>query len=517
MQIHPIIDPSLQRGTAAGQMLFWTGTEWTYTETSELFWDDTNKRVGILTAAPATTLDIGGHVIIQQAGDGRSAPAADTDPHLRVYSSDAGQATDYIELFHNQTFSFISSPSNIHLNPQAGTGAATIEYFADTTQYTGVNIGNNFQYRVFPLFTQLIWAVSDAVGNQFVLCNYSNRAINHNHATQTNPTLYIHSDNNPFPDYDEWLSFAHDQTDAIVEWGSGTFEFLQAAPYLTLHNSTHENSDGGRESRINFKGEQDGTEETTLARIEVGHDGSADDEKGYIDGYTNSGSDGDSPTKQIRIQSTGDWVINKTSGIGIKVDLAAPTFGFADLLGDQFSKNTGGTKPTLTEYNDTIDAWQFSNGDEAFFSYHIPHDYVPGTDIHLHIHWSQIGDGATGGTLDFQYSAIYAKGHNQAAGSTFTSTPITDTFSSIDIDDDGSGLNQYQQHITEVTISAASATGALFDRDDFEPDGVIELTFEMVTTNLTGTVSLPFIHYVDIHYQTTGIIGTKSKAPDFYT
>ena len=209
-------------------------------------------------------------------------------------------------------------------------------------------------------------------------------------------------------------------------------------------------------------------------------------------------------------------VFDKASGNGIKVDTAVPTFGFADLLGDQFAKNTGATKPTQTTYNGAIEAFQFSDGDEAYLTYHIPHDYVPGTDIHLHIHWSQNNAGATGGTIDFKYFAIYAKGHNQTSGSTFTSTPITASFSSIDINDGASGLNQYQQHITEVTISAASATVALFDRDELEPDGVIELTFEMDANNLTGTPSDPFIHFVDIHYQTTGLIGTKSRTPDFY-
>ncbi len=210
-------------------------------------------------------------------------------------------------------------------------------------------------------------------------------------------------------------------------------------------------------------------------------------------------------------------IFDKASGNGIKVDTATPTFGFADLIGDQFSKNTGGTKPTLTVYNGDVDAWQFANGDEAFMTYHIPHDNVAGTDIHLHIHWSQNAAGATGGTIDFKYTAIYAKGHNQdEAPGSFTSTPITAVFSSIDINDGGSGLNRYQQHLTEVTISAATATAALFDKDNFEPDGVIELTLEMTTTNLTGTPSLPFIHYVDIHYQTTGLIGTKSRTPDFY-
>lgn len=215
----------------------------------------------------------------------------------------------------------------------------------------------------------------------------------------------------------------------------------------------------------------------------------------------------------------GNVVLEKTSGRGIKVDITTPTFGFADLLGDQFSKNTGATKPTLAAYNGAVDAWQFANGDEAFLTYHIPHDYVPGTDIHLHIHWSQTSATVTGGTLDFKYTFIHAKGHNQASGSAFTSTPITGTFSSININDGGAGLTRYQQHFTEVTISAATATAALLDRDDLEPDGVIELTFEMVTNNLTDSVTVldPFIHYVDIHYQTTGLIGTKAKAPDFYT
>ena len=209
-------------------------------------------------------------------------------------------------------------------------------------------------------------------------------------------------------------------------------------------------------------------------------------------------------------------VIDKASGNGIKVDTTAPTFGFADLLGDQFSRNTGATKPTLTAYNGAVQAWQFGAGDEAYLSYHIPHDYVIGTDIFLHIHWSQNAAGATGGTLDFKYFAIYAKGHNQVSGSAFTTTPITATFTSVDISG-GSGTTQYQHHLTEVIISAATATAALFDRDDFEPDGVIELTLEMDADNLTGTASTPFIHYVDIHYQTNSIIGTKDKVPDFYT
>ena len=37
-----ITDYSVEDGTATGQMLFWGGTQWTHTEISELYWEDTN-------------------------------------------------------------------------------------------------------------------------------------------------------------------------------------------------------------------------------------------------------------------------------------------------------------------------------------------------------------------------------------------------------------------------------------------------------------------------------------------
>lgn len=208
---------------------------------------------------------------------------------------------------------------------------------------------------------------------------------------------------------------------------------------------------------------------------------------------------------------TPDFVIfPKASGNGIKVEKAAPTFGFADIIGDQFSKNTGATKPTLVAYNGVINSWQFAAGDEAYITFHIPHDYVKGTDIFLHIHWSHIGTLVTGGTLTFKATSIYSKSHNQAA---FPGTPASGTFAGT------ASTTQYQHILSEVQYSASSPSGLQVDTDLLEPDGVIEMTFEVDANNITvssGGVPDPFIHYVDIHYQTTGLIGTKDKAPDFY-
>jgi len=54
----------LDDGTADGQMTFWNGTSWTNTATSELFWDDTNKRVGIGTDSPTEKLDVNGKIAL---------------------------------------------------------------------------------------------------------------------------------------------------------------------------------------------------------------------------------------------------------------------------------------------------------------------------------------------------------------------------------------------------------------------------------------------------------------------
>ena len=66
----------LPDGTAAGQMLFWTGAAWTYAETSELIWNDTNKTIGINDSTPdaGTKLDVKGTVMLTRLLAGGISP-----------------------------------------------------------------------------------------------------------------------------------------------------------------------------------------------------------------------------------------------------------------------------------------------------------------------------------------------------------------------------------------------------------------------------------------------------------
>ena len=88
-------------------------------------------------------------------------------------------------------------------------------------------------------------------------------------------------------------------------------------PEVTIINNTHEDTDGGREGKVIFKGQQSGGEESTLAEIQASHDGTADDEKGDLIFKTNDGSDGASPTERLRLDSAGFVGINESAPSGI--------------------------------------------------------------------------------------------------------------------------------------------------------------------------------------------------------
>jgi len=208
--------------------------------------------------------------------------------------------------------------------------------------------------------------------------------------------------------------------------------------------------------------------------------------------------------------STGDdLVIDKASATGIKVDLTTPTFPWHDMLGEVITRTTGAGTPTFNTYRGNVNQYSFVVSDAIHIAYHVPHDYAPGTDLHIHYHWSHIGTLVTGGTVTWRAEISYAKGHNQAA----FSAPVT-----LDLSPTAS-TTQYQHLISEVQMSAAAPSGSQIDTDNIEPDGVILVKVSLNANAITvsgGLAPDPFLHFVDIHYQSTNV-GTKQKAPDFYT
>lgn len=176
--------------------------------------------------------------------------------------------------------------------------------------------------------------------------------------------------------------------ETITEWTS-------TAPYLTLHNSTEENGDGGRESRINFKGERLDTTEHTLARIEVSHDGAADDEKGKFVISVNDGNDGDTPTAVIKISADGSTAIgdggttnySQFSATGVQT-----LHGTARVLRsvdfEPEAVKQGGVGPgASTEDGFPLHDYSAANDESVFIHWEIPHSYASAGEIHLHVEY----------------------------------------------------------------------------------------------------------------------------------
>lgn len=204
------------------------------------------------------------------------------------------------------------------------------------------------------------------------------------------------------------------------------------------------------------------------------------------------------------LQGTGDLVVDKMSGYGIKVDTEAPTFGWRDIIGNVEPKAVGAGSPTRATYmGGNLGAYSFIANDVCDFVFHIPHDYVPGTDIYFHVHWSHTGTTISGNAV-FDIYHDYAKGHNQANYP--AEKNITITYNTVDI----TTTPRYRARIDEVIISGPSATATLMDRDDIEVDGLVRVTLKLTTLPTLGGGGKLFVDTCDIHYLSSSV-GTKQK------
>jgi len=122
-------------------------------------------------------------------------------------------------------------------------------------------------------------------------------------------------------------------TTSSASFANATLTSSTLKSNVTLKNDTHEDSDGGRASKIIYQGEQSGGEISTLAEIQASHDGTADDQKGSLLFKTNDGSDGTSPTEMWRITSEGHFKA-ATNGNGIDFSATEGSAAASSILDD---------------------------------------------------------------------------------------------------------------------------------------------------------------------------------------
>ena len=177
-------------------------------------------------------------------------------------------------------------------------------------------------------------------------------------------------------------------------------EITHATPYITLHNSTHEDTDGGGEVRIIGKREDGAGTETAAGQIEICHDGAGvNDQLGKIIESVNTGAglvavrevdssgntkigDGGT-TNYTNISAVGHQTMLGTARVEKEILISLQGFGQGVAKPDE--SNLGNYK-----------GWAFDVGDLGYFYFEVPHDCDVTMPIIFAVHWYI--DEAGGGT-----------------------------------------------------------------------------------------------------------------------
>jgi hypothetical protein len=133
--------------------------------------------------------------------------------------------------------------SNIGIYAKATNGALNYSFFgeAGTLKNQGDILGTSLSsYAGASFFAGILpfnddgahfWinSIDGSGNNNIIITTYANQQKNHDHATaSTNPTLFIHSATDPDVNNTQWVSLAHDQTNAVVTTGKGKLSLTGA-------------------------------------------------------------------------------------------------------------------------------------------------------------------------------------------------------------------------------------------------------------------------------------------------
>jgi len=161
--------------------------------------------------------------------------------------------------------------------------------------------------------------------------------------------------------------------------------------------------------------------------------------------------------------------------------------GWDDILGDIVVKGSGSNDPTWASLVRGIYAYQFSASvmNECWVTLHVGHDYKPGTNVYLHVHWTRVGTNTGTCRWGFEYSV--AKGYNQQAFPTTTTVYF-----------------EQAAHATSLTHQIAEIdVGDTIPSTNIEPDSIILVRVFRDAAHVNDTLTdASFLLLCDAHYQT---------------
>ena len=221
------------------------GTGGTNNENLTFDFETTANRVDVGSSTGVTTTMWSGDLVLQEEGDARVPGISDTDPRFRIYSADATQANDYIEMYHDQTDAVIDVGSGdlivtdgTKLQVDSATAGRNISMYHSGTQgiiktTNGTLLLNpklvgtvfavdGFEYLKYYAdagFDQFNFVLQSGAGNQVNFVENTERTTDMGHDATANPTIYVHSGDGT--NLNDYLALHHDQTDANIDIGAG--------------------------------------------------------------------------------------------------------------------------------------------------------------------------------------------------------------------------------------------------------------------------------------------------------
>ena len=172
--------------------------------------------------------------------------------------------------------------------------------------------------------------------------------------------------------------------------------------------------------------------------------------------------------------------------------------GWKDLTSELVSRG-GSSAPALALFRGNIYAYQFgaSSMDQLYSTFHIPHDYAPGTALYIHIHWGDSSASPTG-VVRWGFEYTFAKGHGQEA------FPATKTV----YVEQAPGAS-YKHMVAEISTGILGTAA--------EVDGLLLVRIFRDATHANDTCpAAVFAFTCDVHYQSDRV-ATLNRSPNFYS
>lgn len=196
-------------------------------------------------------------------------------------------------------------------------------------------------------------------------------------------------------------------------------------------------------------------------------------------------------------------VISSEKGDGVLLNIDDPKAGWHDLLSaTTVDRDNASKMPDFNAFVGSIKKYQFAVGDESFHNYHLPHDYLPGSDIYIHVHWAHTSVLVTGGSTTWNFEASYSKGYNQGQFNTPVNVQVTQDVV----------VTPLTHQIAEIKLSIPGGSASQLDSNLLETDGLILVRTSLVSNTIGVN---PFMLFCDLHYQSTGI-PTKNRNYNFW-